>query len=89
MFESTLQEGIRGWVRRDSSSLALHPSSHIALQRVMVPTLELLSTGTHAIRHGGEISSCCYSPDGQFVLSGGWDGHLRLWDAGSGAPVTS
>jgi WD40 repeat protein len=55
----------------------------------MVPTLELLSTGTHAIRHGGEISSCCYSPDGQFVLSGGWDGHLRLWDAGSGAPVTS
>jgi WD40 repeat protein len=55
----------------------------------MVPTLQLLPAATHSAHHTGEISSCCFSPDGQFVLSGGWDGHLRLWDAANGLPVTS
>jgi WD40 repeat protein len=30
-----------------------------------------------------------FAPDGQFVLSGGWDGHLRLWEVSSGAQVTA
>src|SRR5262249_21242519 len=25
--------------------------------------------------------SCAYAPDGRRVISGGWDGHLRVWDA--------
>src|SRR6202043_1942061 len=37
----------------------------------------------------GEISTCCYSPDGQFVLSGGWDGTLRLWDVSAQRMVAS
>jgi WD40 repeat protein len=38
--------------------------------------------------HGGEVFSCTYTPDGTQVLSGGWDGHLRLWEAKSGAHLT-
>jgi WD40 repeat protein len=34
--------------------------------------------------HSGEVYSCAYTPDGDHVLSGGWDGHLRLWDAVDG-----
>ncbi len=45
--------------------------------------LRLLDFTTPA-RHEGEVYSCAYSPDGSFVLSGGWDGCLRLWDASTG-----
>jgi WD40 repeat protein len=34
------------------------------------------------------VFSCTYTPDGKQVLSGGWDGHLRLWDADTGAHLT-
>lgn len=32
--------------------------------------------------------ACAFSPDGGSVLSGGWDGHLRLWEVSSGRAVT-
>ena len=35
-------------------------------------------------RHEGEIYCCSYTPDGGYVLSAGWDGNLRLWDATTG-----
>ncbi len=35
--------------------------------------------------HNGEAFACAYSNDGASVLSGGWDGQLRLWDAVTGA----
>lgn len=38
--------------------------------------------------HGGEVFACVYSSDGAFVLSGGWDGCLRLWMPGSAHSVT-
>ncbi len=37
----------------------------------------------------GELLACTYMPDGAFVLSGGWDGHLRLWEANQGGHVTA
>jgi hypothetical protein len=39
--------------------------------------------------HQGEVVSCCYTPDGQFLLSGGWDGHVALWEAASGMRVSA
>lgn len=39
--------------------------------------------------HGGEVFSCVYSGDGAFVLSGGWDGWLRLWQSANGQPICS
>jgi WD40 repeat protein len=34
--------------------------------------------------HEGEVFGCVYSPDNTAVLSAGWDGHLRYWDAATG-----
>jgi WD40 repeat protein len=53
-----------------------------------VPTLRLLNGPTTG-GHGGEALACCYTPDGGYVLSGGWNGHLRLWEAATGQPLTS
>jgi WD40 repeat protein len=39
-------------------------------------------------KHEGEVSSCAFGPESMFVLSGGWDGYLRLWEATTGAHVT-
>lgn len=38
--------------------------------------------------HGGEVFSCVYSNDGAFVLSGGWDGCLRLWLSANAQPIS-
>jgi hypothetical protein len=49
-----------------------------------VGTLRLLTMEGVPEAHAGEIFACAYSPDGAMVLSGGWDGFLRAWDAGTG-----
>jgi WD40 repeat protein len=54
-----------------------------------VATLRLLASTPEGEGHKGEVFTCAYTPDGAYVLSGGWDGHLRLWEADSGQVVTS
>lgn len=40
-------------------------------------------------KHEGEVYACAYTPDGQYLLSAGWDGVLRLWDASNGLTLSS
>jgi hypothetical protein len=39
------------------------------------------------LRHEGEVSAACFSPDGRTVLTGSVDGTARLWDAATGRAV--
>lgn len=38
-------------------------------------------------RHMGPVSCAAYSPNGQWLATGGFDGAIHLWDAASGAHV--
>jgi WD40 repeat protein len=55
----------------------------------IVPQLRLMTGGPNAGGHGSEVCSLAFTPDGGFVLSGGWDGQLRLWEVSTGAQVTA
>jgi WD40 repeat protein len=54
-----------------------------------VPQLRLMTGEPGGEGHGGEVFSLAYAAEGGFVLSGGWDGHLRLWQSATGAQVTA
>ena len=54
-----------------------------------VGTLRLVTSERVGQGHAGEICCCSYAPDGSFVLSGGWDGQLRVWDTTTGQALTS
>jgi WD40 repeat protein len=52
-----------------------------------VGTLRVLESASPPERHEGEVYGCAYTSDEAFVLTGGWDGQLRLWDAATGAAL--
>ena len=37
----------------------------------------------------GQVVACAWSPDGRTVLTGGWEGKARLWDAATGDELQS
>jgi WD40 repeat protein len=51
--------------------------------------MQLLESASPGERHEGEVFACACSADGAFVLTAGWDGQLRLWEAGSGSALAS
>ena len=52
-------------------------------------TFRLLDAAPVSNPQAGDILACAYSPDGAFLLSGAWDGHLRLWETNNGNQVTA
>ena len=46
--------------------------------------LRLLSAPTDSTSRDGELSTCAYTVDDSQILTGGWDGALRLRDAATG-----
>ena len=40
-------------------------------------------------KHEGEVYACAFTRDSSCVLSAGWDGYLRLWDASTGTTLTT
>lgn len=64
--------------------------SHVLAElRIEVAKLRLLPAGAVPAGLTGESLCCAYTPDGAFILAGGWDGHLRLWDSAAGAHVSA
>lgn len=67
-------------------SLAIHPgknqlavgSSDNSIYLLQLPDLQLIHTIRKA--HDNSVFSLRYSPDGRFLISGGRDAQLRIWD---------
>ena len=52
-----------------------------------MPKLRLLPDNADGETHGDEVLACTYSPDSKYILSGGWDGCLRMWAAIGGSSL--
>lgn len=71
-------------------SLAIHPgknqlavgASDNSIYLLKLPDLQLIHTIRNA--HENSVFSLQYSPDGRFLVSGGRDAHLKVWDIWEG-----
>ena len=78
------------WKRLGTSvyDLAVSPNGRQIAAAAKDRVVELLDTETRAVRtlrgHTDQVRAVDYSPSGETLVSGSWDGSLRLWDPHSG-----
>lgn len=48
---------------------------------------DLEQTLGNDIQHTESVQSVSFSPDSKYIVSGSWDGTVRIWDATDGTPV--
>jgi WD40 repeat protein len=54
-----------------------------------LPSGAMKRFGSSRLRHQSPVSSICWAPDGQSILSAGWDLKVNIWDATDGKMLTS
>jgi hypothetical protein len=71
------------------SALAIHPDGTVlaVAQEWGVKLYDLTRRHERATiqGHKGQVSSLTFSPDGRLLLTGSWDGTVRLWEPFSGS----
>ena len=49
--------------------------------------LHSIDTSKTLRRHTGRVGSVVFSPNGEYLVSGGWDGDVHLWDGNTGVYI--
>ena len=68
----------------DGRTLAVASGHAIALVDVATKDIRATLTG-----HEAPIMALAFTPDGQRLLSGGWDQNVRVWDPVAASPVAA
>ncbi len=61
-------------------------SARFAAAEDPLPAGVVARLGTGRLRHSRWVSCLDFSPDGKLLVSGGWDGQIRVWDLATGLP---
>jgi RNA polymerase sigma factor (sigma-70 family) len=64
--------------------LPIDAKGHVDREGVALPPEAIARIGSARLRHGGQVTTAAYTPDGKSIASLDEDGHLCFWDAATG-----